>query len=62
MHNVPFVRHTGYEKTIIELRIQLFWPRMKKDVAKLISICMECQRVKLEHGHPMGFLQPLPIP
>jgi hypothetical protein len=35
---------------------------MKKDVADYISRCMECQRVKVEHRHPTGFLQPLPIP
>jgi hypothetical protein len=23
---------------------------------------MECQRVKVEHRHPVGFLQPFPIP
>lgn len=35
---------------------------MKKDVADYIARYMECQRVKVEHRHPMGFLQPLPIP
>jgi hypothetical protein len=35
---------------------------MKKDVANYISKCMECQRVKFEHRHPVGFLQSLPIP
>ena len=35
---------------------------MKKDVAKYIAKCMECQRVKVEHKHPAGLLQPLPIP
>ena len=35
---------------------------MKKDVAEYIAKCMECQRVKVEHRHPAGLLQPLPIP
>ena len=35
---------------------------MKKDVVDYISRCMECQKVKDEHRHPMGLLQPLPIP
>jgi hypothetical protein len=35
---------------------------MKKDVADYIAKCMECQRVKVEHRHPVGLLQPLPIP
>ena len=35
---------------------------MKKDVASYIAKCMECQRVKVEHRHPAGLLQPLPIP
>jgi hypothetical protein len=35
---------------------------MKKDVFYYIARCMECQRVKVEHRHPAGLLQPLPIP
>jgi hypothetical protein len=46
----------------VAVRSQLFWPRMKKDVADYISRCMECQRVKADHRHPMVLLQPLPIP
>ena len=34
---------------------------MKKDVASYIAKCMECQRVKVEHRHLAGLLQPLPI-
>jgi hypothetical protein len=35
---------------------------MKNDVAEYIARCMECQKVKVEHRHPAGLLQPLPIP
>jgi hypothetical protein len=35
---------------------------MKKDIVEYIARCMECQKVKAEHRHPGGLLQPLPIP
>jgi hypothetical protein len=35
---------------------------MKKDVADYIARCLECHRVKVEHRHLAGLLQPLPIP
>jgi hypothetical protein len=62
MHNVPYVGHPSYQKTIAAVRSQYFWPGMKKDVVDYIARCMECQRVKVEHRHPTGLLQPLPIP
>jgi hypothetical protein len=62
MHNVPYVGHPDYQKTIAAIRSQYFWPRMKKDITDYIVKCMECQGMKVEHGHPMGLLQPLPIP
>jgi hypothetical protein len=34
---------------------------MRKDVADYITRCMECQKVKDEHRHPTGLLQPLPV-
>ena len=27
-----------------------------------LSKCLECQQIKLEHGHPVGLLQTLPVP
>jgi hypothetical protein len=62
MHNVPYVGHPGYHKTISAVKSQYYWPGMKKEIAKYIATFLECQRVKSEHGHPDGFLQPLPIP
>src|SRR5690606_27957727 len=37
------------------------WSGMKREIAEYISRCMECQKVKVEHRHPIGLLQPLPI-
>jgi hypothetical protein len=62
MHDVPYARHLGYQKKIIAVRSQFFWLGMKKDVADYITQCMECQKVKANHRHPVGLLQPLPIP
>ena len=35
---------------------------MKKDVTDYLAKCMECQKVKAKHKHPVGLLQPLSIP
>ena len=62
MHNFPYARHQGYQKTLILVIKKYFWLGMKKDIANYISRCMECQRVNVEHMHPTILLQPLPIP
>jgi hypothetical protein len=62
MHNVPYAGHPGYQKTIVVVKHQYYWPGMKKEVADFISKCLECQKVKVEHRHPASLLQPLPIP
>jgi hypothetical protein len=41
---------------------QYYWPGMKKEVVDFIARCLECQKVKVEHRHPTGLLQPFPIP
>jgi hypothetical protein len=42
MHNVPYVGHPGYQKTIAVVRSQYFWPGMKRKVANYIAIFLEC--------------------
>jgi hypothetical protein len=62
MHNVPYAGHPTYQKTIALVKRQYYWPGMKKEVAEYIAKCLECQKVKAEHRHPTGLMQPLPIP
>jgi hypothetical protein len=62
MHNVPYVGHLGHRKPITAVRGQYFWPGMKKDVTNYLARCMEFQKVKVEHRHLVGLLQPFPIP
>lgn len=35
---------------------------MKHDIADFVARCLECQRVKVDHQHPAGLLQPNLIP
>jgi hypothetical protein len=61
MHNVTYVGHPRYQKTMAVVRSQYFWVGMKKEIVEYITRCMEFQKVKAEHRHPTGLLQPLPI-
>jgi hypothetical protein len=62
MHKVTYDGHLGYQKVVAAVRSHYFWPSMKKDIIEYIVRCVECQKVKAEHRHPAGLLQPLPIP
>jgi hypothetical protein len=62
MHDVPYVGHPSYRKTIAAIKSQYYWVGMKKEIAEYIAKCCECQKVKAEHRNPASFLQPLPIP
>ena len=62
LHKIPYLGYLGYQKMITMIRKDFFWPNMKKEVAEYLARCLECPRVKEEHQHPIGLLQPLPIP
>ena len=53
--------HPGSNKMYQDLRQRFWWTRMKRDVAKYVSECDICQRVKASHLRPAGMLQPLDI-
>eukprot|EP00253_Pinus_taeda_P008896 PITA_08896 len=61
-HVSHYAGHPGYQKMIKAIRKEYFWLGMKKDIVEYLSRCLECQQIKVEHQHPTGLLQPLPVP
>jgi hypothetical protein len=47
---------------ITTTRKQFYFPGFNKDIANYLAKWLEFQQVKVEHHHPAGLLQPLPIP
>jgi len=45
-----------------DLRQYFLWNNIKSEVAEYVDKCLTCQKVKAEHQHPIGELQPLEIP
>jgi hypothetical protein len=57
-----WVLHPGNTRMYKDLKTHYWWYGMKRDIAKYVSLCDTCQRVKAEHERPVGLLQPLKIP
>ncbi|WVZ71707.1 hypothetical protein U9M48_020259 [Paspalum notatum var. saurae] len=45
-----------------DLKQRFWWTRMKREIAKYVSECHVCKRVKADHLKPAGMLHPLNIP
>jgi hypothetical protein len=54
--------HLGTNKMYQDLKKNLWWTRMKQEIAKYVSECDTCRRIKAGHLRPVGNLQPLSIP
>jgi hypothetical protein len=55
-------RRPGSSKMYQDLKENFWWSNMKVDIAKYVSECDTCQRIKASHLKPSGTLQSLPIP
>ena len=53
--------HFGRDKTIEEVERQFYWPSLKRDVAKIIGQCRQCQLAK-HCKQNTGLYTPLPVP
>jgi hypothetical protein len=54
--------HPGTNKMYQDLKKNLWWTRMKREIAKYVSECDTCQRIKADHLRPTENLQPLSVP
>jgi hypothetical protein len=61
-HQSKLSIHPKSNKMYHDLRQLYWWPNMKQDITKYIVECDICARVKVDHLHTPGFLQPLPVP
>ena len=61
-HDSPLLGHQGFLKTYRQIRERFSWIGLKEDVIQHVRECSLCQQNKIEHTHPIGLLQPLPIP
>jgi hypothetical protein len=57
-----FSIHPGSSKMYQDLKGNFWWSNMKVDIAKYVSECDTCSRIKASHLKTAGTLQPLPIP
>ena len=69
-HNSPIGGHSGIVTTLL-ITISVVGsksdligarPHLKKEVSTFLHECAVCQRVKGEHCHYPGLLDPLPLP
>jgi hypothetical protein len=54
--------HPGTNKMYQDLKRNFWWTRIKREIAKYVSECDLCRRIKVDHLRPARNLQPLSIP
>ncbi|WVZ89470.1 hypothetical protein U9M48_035873 [Paspalum notatum var. saurae] len=60
-HTSMFTMHPRSNKMYQDLKRKFWWTRIKREIAKYVSECDVCQRVKADHLKPVGMLQPLAV-
>jgi hypothetical protein len=61
-HSSAIGGYSGVAATYYRLKKHFSWKGTKQDVDSYIKECSVCQQAKHSLQHPMGLLQPLPIP
>ena len=62
VHDSPLGGHSGFLKSYHRLKQDFYWVGMRANLKNHITKCGMCQQMKHETCHPVGLLQPLPIP
>jgi hypothetical protein len=61
-HTSRYFIHLGSTKMYHDLRQPFWWTRMKHEVARYVSECDTCRKVKADYMRPGELLKPLSIP
>ena len=56
-HDDATAGHYGIDRTIARIASRFYWPGMRKEIAKYIGNCIQCQRYKPTNLKPCGLLQ-----
>jgi hypothetical protein len=51
-HRAVYMAHSGVTKMKVDLKPLFFKKGMKAYIVSYVTICLECQLVKVEHRHP----------
>jgi hypothetical protein len=62
LHDSALGGHSGMMATYQRVKRAFYWKGLKGDVTNFVKQCVVCQQAKVDHIHPLGLLQPLPIP
>jgi len=54
--------HPGMTKMYKDLKATFWWTSMKTDVADYVTLCLVCQKAKIEHQRSSDTLEPLDNP
>nr|GEX96433.1 putative reverse transcriptase domain-containing protein [Tanacetum cinerariifolium] len=61
-HKSKYSIHPGFEKMYQDMKKLYWWPNMKVDIARYISKCLTCAKIKAKHQRPSGLLVQPAIP
>jgi hypothetical protein len=61
-HSTPMGGHSGVQATYLRIKKHFQWRGIKIGVDNFVKQCAICQHDKADRLHPVGLLQPLPIP
>jgi hypothetical protein len=61
-HSTNIAGHRGVTKTHVAVKQQFYWQHMKQDVYQYVTSCPICVVSKYSNQHPIGLLQPIPLP
>ena len=60
-HEGGLAGHFGHSKTLKLIRDNFYWPKLNRDVVRLVERCKTCRRSKMYVSN-QGLYEPLPIP